>query len=154
MSDPKGSSRTATLLGGHRQPRQRQPRREPDQPGHRTELGPHPMIRDFEAGPFPHQAVAPFPPEAVELLERRTGQRFPAQLLAEWERIRAFLGYEAFELTPPLVAAQRLEDFRERGPAVEAEPPERARHLAARSPIARPEVPAAFGMPDPDDLGD
>lgn len=112
------------------------------------------MVADYEAGPFPHQAVAAFPPELVIIMERRTGRPFDPELLAEYERARAFLGYEGIALTPQLQGRQRLEDDRDRGEPVAAELPAKARHLAARQPIARPEVPGHYGQPDPNDLGD
>jgi len=90
----------------------------------------------------------------VELLERRTAKPFPAELLAEYERIRAFLGYQGIDMSAKLRAGQRLDDGIDRGPPVTPALPARARHLAARTPIATPTIPGSLAMPDPDDLGD
>lgn len=146
-------ARTADLLRGTRPDAGTRPRAR-GTPGHRTELGAQPLVRDFEAGPFPHQAVAPFPAGAVELLERRTGHRFDPQLLAEWERVRAFVGYEPFVLTPELQAAQRLGDFREWPPALAPELPAQAAHRATLPKIHAPDVPGRLAMPSAEDLGD
>lgn len=131
----------------------RQTRARKTGPGHRTEIGANPLIYDYEQGPFFHLGVRPFPPEAVELLERRTGRPFDAAFLADWERIRAFLGYEGIELAPSLLTARRLEDGEDRGEPVA--PPISTR-LAYQS--ERPEIPTVAtpltGGPDPEDLGD
>lgn len=135
-------------------------RRADDVARHRTERGGDPAIRDFDQGPFPHQPVAPFPPLAVELVERLTGTRFPVELIATWERVRAFTGYVAFETTPALQVAARpglASDPKApaRGAPAVPEVPERARHLATRTPPPRPEGAAGSSrMPDPADLGD
>lgn len=143
-----GSARNAGLLGAGRGPRE--PRRRA-LAGRRTELGAQPVARDYEQGPFPHQAVAPFPAEAVALWERRTGRAFDPEAMAEWERVRAFLGYQGLELSPQLQAAQRLGGG---GATLAPELPDRARHQAARAPIPAPARGSAAGMPDPEDLGD
>lgn len=147
-------SRTGDLLSGRRAEPSRATRRRQDAPGHTTELGAHPEIRAYESGPYPALHVAPFPAEAVEILERRTGRRFDPDLLAEWERLRAWLGYEPFELTPELVTSRRLGDERDRGEPVAPTAQGRARLQGQASTVRAPTPAAGLGMPDPTDLGD
>lgn len=151
MGDPRGSGRNAGLLGG--QPA-RPSRRALGPPSEsRTELGAHPLARDFEQGPFAAAPVPPIPPEAVQILERRTGRPFDATLIGEWERVRAFVGYHGVVVADP--GAMRLGDLRDRGPASAPSPNSRAEALrtAPAGPLAPPR-PASAGMPDPSDLGD
>lgn len=152
---------TARLLGGRRGGPAPSPRGPGGTDAHRykREIGAHPGVADYESGPFMDQAVQPLPALAVELLERRTGRRVHGEggileLVAEWERIRAFVAYEGVEITPALQVCQRLEDDHERGEPTAPAVPERAAHLAAQR--THPELPRASGVgqPDPHDLGD
>lgn len=93
-----------------------------------------PLVRAFEQGPFPAVPVQPFPPATVALFERMTGRAFDPDLLATWERVRAFTGYEGVELTGPLQASQWLEDPDEIRAALEPIAPNAARRRSIRGP--------------------
>lgn len=122
-------------------------------PARPRETGRDPLAADYERGPYVDQVVAPFPPGALALLERRTGKPPDLALLAEWERIRAFTGYRGIDPDPRLAARACLVDPLERraeAAPVEAPTPARA---ALRAPVARPGLTGA-AAPDPEDLGD
>lgn len=117
------------------------------------ETGRDPLAADYERGPFADRVVAAFPPGLLALLERRTGRPPDLNLLAEYERIRAFLGYEGIPPDPHLAARASLVDplaKRAQAPPVEAPIPTRA---GLRAPVARTLL-TAGGAPDPEDLGD
>jgi hypothetical protein len=121
-------------------------------PARPRETGRDPLAADYERGPYVDQVVAPFPPGLLALLERRTGKVPDLGLLAEYERIRAFTGYQGIEPDPRLAARASLVDPLERratAPTVEAPIPARA---GLRAPAARIPLSGAQA-PDPEDLG-
>ena len=117
-------------------------------------------MQAYDQGPFPGVDVAPWPPVLVDLVERQTGKSFGnlAPVLAEYERIRAFLGYDAFEMTSQLQAQQHLSDNHPlragREPTIAPASPKRL----LRHDLAKGDVPTATtshpGGIDPADLGD
>lgn len=83
------------------------------------ELGPDPLVRHFETGPFPAAEVPAVAPAAAALFERLTGQRFDPAVIAAWERVRAFLAYPGVEVSTPMELARRAApDPIDRGPPI------------------------------------
>ena len=137
-----------------RRPRDTRRKNDPTKP---REMGRDPYAADFERGPFSDRATAPFPAGALALLERRTGKPADVALLAEWERIRAFAGYEPFEIDGRAEAMRALTDSlrsRAAAPPVAAPAPAKSGTHAGRIARVVGAALAAADGPDPEDLGD
>jgi len=114
------------------------------------------FLQAFRGGPFHTAPLADIPPGLVDLMEVITGEPFPLKVIAAWERIRGFGGYEGLSVDPAMAAQQWLTDpdlaQRRRQPAP-------LPHTASRAPVASVraggrKVDGLAVPPNPDDLGD
>lgn len=112
-------------------------------------------VADYFTGPFPGVVVEPFPPVLVELFEKITSTRFDPRAMVAYERVRAYLGFDAIPITPQLQAAQHLEDnYPERAGMEPIRPDaQRPNDATIRERVRELTTPAPTSPIDPRDLG-
>ena len=63
-------------------------------------------MQQYEQGPFPGEPVCEVPDLMIELIERFTGRPYDQRAHEEYERIRAYVGYQGVLITPTLHGRQ------------------------------------------------